>query len=211
MTNLTALGQLHDNHPSAAWSWFEKSLQQVACNTTSSAQYSLARNCTDCANAYKQWLCAVSIPRCEDFSNQASYLQPRAVGYPFVNTTLNQLFNNTEDTALSAANQMHRYMNSSRNPMIDSAIVPGPYKEVLPCKDLCYNLVQSCPAILQFQCPLPGFGLNYSYGTWDETLPSGVYSCNPMALQVSRATSLKDNGMFRVSMITAAMLAMVLV
>ncbi len=48
--------------------------------------------------------------------------------------------------------------------MIDKRIEPGPYKEMLPCKDLCYHLVQSCPSALQFACPLEGKGLNYSYG-----------------------------------------------
>lgn len=49
--------------------------------------------------------------------------------------------------------------------MIDTAIKPGPYKELLPCSDICYNLVRSCPAALQFACPLEGHGLNYSYGS----------------------------------------------
>lgn len=48
--------------------------------------------------------------------------------------------------------------------MIDRVVRPGPYKEVLPCEDLCYSLVQSCPAALQFACPLPGKGLERSYG-----------------------------------------------
>ena len=48
--------------------------------------------------------------------------------------------------------------------MIDNDIKPGPYKEVLPCKDLCYELVRSCPAALGFACPIEGHGLNFSYG-----------------------------------------------
>lgn len=47
--------------------------------------------------------------------------------------------------------------------MIDQIIKPGPWKEVLPCKDLCYNLVQSCPAALGFACPA-GRWLESSYG-----------------------------------------------
>ncbi|KAG9818558.1 hypothetical protein KCU77_g17340, partial [Aureobasidium melanogenum] len=40
-----------------------------------------------------------------------------------------------------------RATNSSRNPtIIVDTIAPGPYKEVLPCQDLCYSLVRSCPA-----------------------------------------------------------------
>ena len=72
----------------------------------------------------------------------------------------------TADPAFNAtANLSKLYHNSSRNPMIDYDIQPGPYKEMLPCKDICYDLVRSCPAALQFACPLEGHGLNYSYGS----------------------------------------------
>ena len=47
--------------------------------------------------------------------------------------------------------------------MIDQIIKPGPWKEVLPCEDLCYQLVQSCPAALDFACPI-GKRLESSYG-----------------------------------------------
>ena len=53
--------------------------------------------------------------------------------------------------------------NQSRNLLIDNIIQPGPYKEVLPCEDLCYSIVQSCPAKLQFGCP-QGSALAMSYG-----------------------------------------------
>ena len=77
----------------------------------------------------------------------ASYLQPRA-----------------EDVLFSLDNRKKLAFNSSRNPMIDTFIKPGPYKELLPCEDMCYNLTRSCPAALGFACPLEGHGLNYSYG-----------------------------------------------
>jgi calcium channel MID1 len=64
--------------------------------------------------------------------------------------------------------------NSSRNPIIDAQIKPGPYKEVLPCKDLCYDLVQSCPAALGFGCP-EGKWLNSSYGVRS---PNGDITCS---------------------------------
>ena len=54
--------------------------------------------------------------------------------------------------------------NQSRNTDIDASIAPGPYKEVKPCEDLCYSLMQSCPAALGFVCPYPGRGLEASYG-----------------------------------------------
>ena len=48
--------------------------------------------------------------------------------------------------------------------MIDTQIQPGPYKEVLPCQDLCWDIVQSCPASLGFSCPSAGRGLEVTYG-----------------------------------------------
>ena len=163
--NTTAeLAGFLDSYVASKYENFSKSLQQIPCNTTSSAQYSLARNCDHCDAAYKRWLCAVSIPRCEDFSNSASYLMPRAISYPFVNKTLATMYNNVTDSTFSPANQSRMYYNGSRNPHIDLTYQPGPYKEVLPCQDLCYDLVQSCPASLQFVCPEEGYGMNYTYG-----------------------------------------------
>lgn len=205
------LGLAYDQNAIDAYVFFNKSLQQVPCNTTASAQYSLARNCTDCADAYKQWLCAVLIPRCEDFSNDASYLQPRAVSQGFINQTLNSLFPSINGTALSDYNKTIPYMNSSRNRWIDDVIEPGPYKEVLPCKELCYNLVQSCPAVLQFACPLPGFGLEISYGNLDPNLPPGQYSCNWMALEMSHSIRLMIPCAFGLIMTTIAILATLVV
>jgi len=160
--NLTNLTQLYDDYANAYYQNFTYSLQQIPCDTTSSAQYSLARNCADCEKAYKTWLCAVTIPRCEDFSNNASFLQPRAVSNTFSNGTL------ADPNAL--------YSNSSRNPMIDQIISPGPYNEILPCVDLCYNLIQSCPASLKFACPIEGHGLEQSYGERESS--EGDVTCN---------------------------------
>lgn len=178
--NITALGSLYDNYASSLYQNFSYSLQQIPCNTTSSAQYSLARSCNDCDAAYRQWLCAVTIPRCEDFSNQASYLQPRALAYPFINQSYGALF---EGDQAFEINKTKSYYNHSRNPMIDAVIKPGPYKEVLPCKEMCYNLTQSCPAALQFSCPLEGHGLNYTYGSLPpKGSPNGLVTCNiPLA------------------------------
>lgn len=153
--NLTTLTQLYDNYAQDYYQNFTYSLQQIPCNTTSSAQYSLARNCADCEKAYKTWLCAVTIPRCEEFSKNDSFLQPRAVSNTFSNGTL------APPNAL--------YSNSSRNPMIDQQIGPGPYNEILPCVDLCYDLIQSCPARLNFACPIEGHGLEQSYGERETT------------------------------------------
>lgn len=159
VTNLTAI---YDSFAETAYKNFSFSLQQIPCNTTSTAQYSLARTCDHCDHAYKQWLCAVAIPRCEDFSSRKSYLQPRAVASPFINGSTG---NGPE---FSDENQNRWHSSRSRNWIIDAKINAGPYKEILPCIDLCHNLVQSCPAALGFACPLENYGRNYSYGLLSE-------------------------------------------
>jgi calcium channel MID1 len=170
-TGLPELAALYDSYAAQMYQYFNYSLQQIPCNTTSSAQYSLARNCDDCARAYKQWLCAVTIPRCEDYSSGAPFLQPRNLGQPFANgSTISSQFSVDQALLTSVAT------NSSRNPLIDDSIKPGPYKEVLPCEDLCYDLVQSCPAALGFSCPLSGAGLEDSYGSRSNN--SGVITCS---------------------------------
>jgi calcium channel MID1 len=178
VSNYTNFQHFYDNYTRTYYHHFNYSLQQIPCTTSSDAQYSLAKNCADCARAYKEWLCAVSIPRCEDFSANASYLQTRNVGQPFFNgSTLPDTYLHTPYTPMLKAPTLEgtvafsqTYLssvatNSSRNRQIDAVIAPGPYKEVLPCEDLCYSLVQSCPAALGFGCPYPGRGLEAGYGT----------------------------------------------
>ena len=187
---------LYDNYTRFYYQMFNYSLQQIPCETSRDAQYSLAKNCDDCAAAYKEWLCAVSIPRCEDFSNPASFLMKRNMGQPFQNGTslpeamLNEPFwpmpgapTLDGSVAFSQTYGSSIATNSSRNRMIDSAIRPGPYKEVLPCEDLCYSLVQSCPSSLGFGCPFPGKGLNTSYGNRDG-IANGTITCSYLGAYV---------------------------
>ncbi|KAF8865943.1 hypothetical protein BDZ45DRAFT_640883 [Acephala macrosclerotiorum] len=156
--NMSSLAAYYDNATAYNYGIFKKVLAQIPCDTTSSAQYSLARNCTSCDAAYKQWLCSVNMPRCTDFTSTFSWLQPRAQGQPFPNGTF------LDPATLKYVNNSAA-LNGSRNASIDTNVVPGPYKEVLPCEDLCYNLVQSCPASMGFSCPQPGnIGFNESYG-----------------------------------------------
>ncbi|KAH8821679.1 BcMID1, Ca2+ channel protein [Xylogone sp. PMI_703] len=172
--NFTSLAAFYDNATQSSYQFFQKVLAQIPCNTTSSAQYSLARTCDDCAAAYKEWLCSVSIPRCTDFSSTLPWLQERNMGQPFPNGTM------LPQPLLDLAKES-KFLNSSRNPNVDSAVQPGPYKEVLPCNDMCYNIVQSCPASMGFACPLPRqMGFNLSYGLRPDGTPEqeGQITCN---------------------------------
>jgi calcium channel MID1 len=174
---LTNLTNFYDSAAQAAYANFDLNLQQFPCEIDSTGQYSLVRNCTDCRNAYKSWLCSVMIPRCMDFSSTAPYLQERNLVRPFPNLT-------TIDPARISQVQNILYLNSSRNPLIDTKVQPGPYKELLPCDDLCYGIVQSCPAAMGFSCPRPGqLGFNHSYGQRQAgnltcNYPGAVYNMN---------------------------------
>ncbi|POS84159.1 hypothetical protein EPUL_003188, partial [Erysiphe pulchra] len=156
-SNSSSLAAFYDNSTQAIFKNFEKVLAQIPCEINPSGQYSLARTCDDCSQAYKTWLCAVNIPRCTDVLSPMPWLQPRAIDQAFPNgsylsTTLIQGQKTTAD-------------RFSRNMKIDEFVTPGPYKEVLPCQELCHSLVSSCPASLGFNCPRPGqIGFDTSYG-----------------------------------------------
>jgi calcium channel MID1 len=93
-----------------------------------------------------------------DYTTTKPWLQERNVAQPFPNKTM------LADSFVASVQNI-LYWNSSRNPKIDTEIQPGPYKEILPCEDLCYDLVQSCPAVMGFACPRPGrIGFASSYG-----------------------------------------------
>ena len=200
------LGSLYDNYASSMNRNFQKSLAQIPCNTTASAQYSLAVNCTDCEKAYKNWLCAVTIPRCQDFSNPALHLQPRAVNQAFLNEPFGSQFAN--NPSFSPKNLSFLYVNSSRNKWIDENIKPGTYKELLPCQDLCYGLVRSCPAALGFSCPLKNHGLEYSYAERKETSP-GQFTCNSPGLDLTSAAT--HQGVVSAPLLMICLLALLLI
>lgn len=172
--NVSALAAWYDNSAQTQYTFFDYAMQQIPCDIDSTAQYSLARNCMDCRNSYKSWLCSVMIPRCKDYSSTANWLQARNIVQPFPNGTMldSGTINNAQNTL---------YLNSSRNPNIDATVQPGPYKEILPCEDLCYDIVRSCPSSMGFGCPSPGQAqFNYTYGQRPNGSPEqeGQITCN---------------------------------
>ncbi|AOW00161.1 stretch-activated Ca2+-permeable channel component-domain-containing protein [Yarrowia lipolytica] len=80
MVDSQELAKLYDDNASKWWQNFTYSQQIVACNASLDSRYSILKSCDDCADSYKQWLCAVTIPRCADWSNNATYLQERPPG-----------------------------------------------------------------------------------------------------------------------------------
>ncbi|CAK7241851.1 MAG: hypothetical protein STHCBS139747_003322 [Sporothrix thermara] len=167
------LANAYDSYASGMFDNFMKVMAQIPCEAPDTQRYSLARNCSDCEAAYKTWLCSVVMPRCSDFSDNSTWLQPRAISQPFPST------GDFLDPAITAQYPNISAYNSSRNSFIDEVIAPGPYKEVLPCEDLCYNLVQSCPSSIGFSCPQPGYiGFNTSYGIRTSADQNGYVTCN---------------------------------
>lgn len=133
----------YDSQALSKFEPFGTALSQFNCETT---QYSLVRNCTDCYRDYKSWLCAVTIPRCTD------------------STTSGDLSQGTDDVPISPALR-DISVGASRNPWVDEIMKPGEWTELLPCIDLCYHVVQSCPPFLQFYCP-EGDLATVQYGYW---------------------------------------------
>ncbi|KAH7251641.1 stretch-activated Ca2+-permeable channel component-domain-containing protein [Fusarium tricinctum] len=167
--NNTALAKHYDEYARKMYANFEKVIAQIPCEAPPESRYSLARTCDQCREAYKRWLCTVSIPRCEDVMGGGRHSVVRNAFQAFPNgTTLPDDF---RKGLRSSAN------NSSRNAWIDKTVEPGPYKELLPCEDICYDVVQSCPAAIGFTCPQPGFpSFGVSYGQRDPET-SGI-TCN---------------------------------
>ncbi|KAF9186946.1 stretch-activated cation channel mid1 [Haplosporangium sp. Z 767] len=154
---------------------FDKVLGQYDCTRS---QYSLIRNCTHCRRAYRRWLCSVSIPRCtdvedvRDFRNkgnsQSDTVEPNAAANPY-------LIDRTQGPVI-----VERSTNTSRGAIAPSAenplMNPGVYGEVLPCIDLCFDVVQSCPNFLEFSCPVKNMAGNYAHMN-----PDG-FQCNGLGV-----------------------------
>ncbi|EHA47483.1 calcium influx-promoting protein ehs1 [Pyricularia oryzae 70-15] len=158
--NPEALGKAYDDQAKEIYDSFEIQIAQVQCETENAQIYSLARTCDDCRAAYKDWLCSVSIPRCEEVTENKGWLH-------------NRNFDNSDG-------QLETFEASSRNSFVNEAIVPRPYKELLPCDELCYDLVQSCPNSMGFVCPTPQskYGFNHSYHIREQDEASGEFKCN---------------------------------
>lgn len=186
--NSTGLANVYDNHVKGVYENFKKALAQIQCLTEPTSLYSLARSCQDCDEAYKDWLCAVSIPRCEEFSSNKAWLHARNINSPLPDGR------NLTDDELRGLTEEQRQMSAftgSRNDFINEEIQPGPYKERLPCDNLCYDLTQSCHPNLEFACPLPTsrHGYKHSYHP-NVTAPDGEFMCNfPADSHFARAWS----------------------
>ena len=112
---------LYDAYAAAIYANFSLLMQQVSCDVSLDSRYSPIVTCEDCEEAYKNWLCSVTIPRCT--TNSSSYFIRREAG-------------------------------EMRTEELQNLIQPQrSYYEVLPCIDMCNEIVRTCPASFGFQCP----------------------------------------------------------
>ncbi|KAI8982540.1 stretch-activated Ca2+-permeable channel component-domain-containing protein [Pilobolus umbonatus] len=153
--NITGLATAYDNHAMETYKPFGTAISQYNCQTS---QYSLVRNCTDCTRDYKSWLCSVTIPRCTDASATGGLEQ------------------HSSDMIAAPATRSVLDTNARDNWIVDT-MKPGTWTELLPCIDLCYHVVQSCPPFMQFFCPVGDLAA-LQYGYWQ----SGFVSINDTVL-----------------------------
>ncbi len=71
-SNFQELADLYDSNVKDMFGNFSKALQQIPCQAEDDQRYSPIVTCDDCATSYKNWLCAVSIPRCTT-NNETEY------------------------------------------------------------------------------------------------------------------------------------------
>lgn len=62
--NKTLLAETYETIASELYTNFSYALQLIPCDAELDARYSPLRTCDDCAESYKNWLCAVTFPRC---------------------------------------------------------------------------------------------------------------------------------------------------
>ncbi|KAI0819725.1 stretch-activated Ca2+-permeable channel component-domain-containing protein [Trametes gibbosa] len=118
---------------------FTVTLSTLACGRDI---YSPLVTCTDCSDAYRRWLCAVSFPRCAE--TPTVFDLPGVVQVPLPGLT----------TVQSGA--------TPRNPTLPP--FGSNYEALLPCLETCNAADRACPSFLGFKCPLPKFTAADSYG-----------------------------------------------
>lgn len=159
---------------SASMTNFTRTMTTFPCDSDM-GMYSVVSTCDDCINAYRDYLCAVTMPRCTDAPSNAtlndtttsawsssdgqgpplpSYAIPSDYTTSLVRTdpfaSRTPLFgpSNLSTTFPSLFNSSYRPTQS--NLVAES---PFPYTETPPCLDVCYLVEARCPPFLGWTCP----------------------------------------------------------
>ncbi|KZT30269.1 hypothetical protein NEOLEDRAFT_1054732 [Neolentinus lepideus HHB14362 ss-1] len=111
--------------------------------------YSPLQTCADCQREYRNWLCAISFPRCSE------------EGLPSTTTSSIAAQQTGAQVPVSALVPVTP-TNVPRN--LNLPNITSNYSMLLPCLETCTAVDRACPYFLGFKCPLPQFNANVSYG-----------------------------------------------
>ncbi|GAA5903299.1 Mid1p [Sporobolomyces salmoneus] len=166
---------------------FARTLTTFPCNSTKFGQYSVVSTCTDCYEAYRDWICATTIPRCTDAPPNITTLVPSNSSlfdpemdlatwsipphysdtlirdYPPASRTPSFAPSNLSTTFPDLFNSS--YPSNRRNSLEQS---PFPYSEVPPCMDACHLVDARCPSFLKWSCPTSGDTGRAVYGMTEQ-------------------------------------------
>ncbi|GAA5842682.1 hypothetical protein JCM3766R1_005750 [Sporobolomyces carnicolor] len=162
---------------------FARTLTTFPCNSTRFGQYSVVATCADCYAAYRDWVCATTIPRCTDAppnvtslvpSNASSFepasgLATWSIPQQYSDALVRDFPPASRTPAfapLNLSSTFPRLFNSSYPANRDNTFEqsPFPYSEVPPCMDVCHLVDARCPAFLKWGCPTSGDTGRAAYG-----------------------------------------------
>lgn len=137
---------------------FSNTVDTFPCGDPEFGMYSYVATCEDCKNSYRNWLCAVAMPRCTDpisstFQSAASQNGSDLTGADTPPNT-------------AALPYIVNRNNDSRQTYIDQDLQPGAYGELLPCTSTCYFVSRACPPVVQWGCPQWDITAQRDYGAF---------------------------------------------
>ncbi|PWY98903.1 hypothetical protein BCV70DRAFT_201686 [Testicularia cyperi] len=150
---------------------FSAMIDTFPCGDPDFGMYSYVQTCETCKQSYRDWLCAVSMPRCTDplddpeSQSRASQNGTDLTGAP---TGLNI------DLLPYIVNRNVNGSSASRQPYIDTLLQPGGYGELLPCIYTCYFVERTCPPMINWACPLWDITAQRDYGTFADSGVEGI-------------------------------------
>ncbi|KAK0565571.1 stretch-activated cation channel mid1 [Tilletia horrida] len=152
---------------------FSRTVDTFPCGSSYYGQYSYVSTCDDCKNAYRDWLCAIVLPRCTD-----SVQDPRtesAASQTGADLTGASTGTNTRLLPY-IVNRNVNGSTTSRRPYVDALLKPGAYGELLPCIYTCHFVARACPPIAgwSWSCPVWDVSAQRDYGTFVDAGPGGV-------------------------------------
>ncbi|BGP73581.1 stretch-activated cation channel mid1 [Rhodotorula toruloides] len=153
---------------SASLTNFTRTMTTFPCGSDEMGRYSVVSTCQDCINAYRDYLCAMTMPRCTDAPSNAtlndttlaagdflpSYAIPSQYDTSLIRTdpfaSRTPLFGPSNLSATFPTLFNSTYRPTRSNLLAQS---PFPYTETPPCLDICYLVEARCPPFLGWSCP----------------------------------------------------------